>query len=266
MNKGDRDNDYIKYTNVENLTKFVADLVKCGRNSYNYSSLIDKLNWFVGGDIEKIRKLQRKLNSAGLSTKVIEDGVYSYQTEKAWVEFVEKCIIEMMKLHIPLNWRIVKYGFDHYNFVIGGGHYISVHGGDGQTVGYMIYIDDDYNVDVMKSTSKEFMSDFEASVGVKYEVSLDADTSNELSGNSKSKSYGATTPIKGFGTSAGYSESFDGTVTTYSGTLGYGYGSGVLPINKSVGESNNEIILHFNPFEFIKKRLDIVEVNFKNKF
>ncbi len=49
LNKGDRDNDYIKYANVENLTRFVADLVKCGRNSYNYSSLIDKLNWFVGG-------------------------------------------------------------------------------------------------------------------------------------------------------------------------------------------------------------------------
>ncbi len=145
-----------------------------------------------------------------------------------------------------------------------GGHYISAHLVGGLTLGYMIYIDDDYNVDVMKSTSKEFMSNVEASVGVKYEVSFNADTTSALDGLSKSSGYGVEIPLAGFGLGKGQSKSIDGSVTSSSGNVGYGYN--ILPIYMNKGESYNEIIMHFNPVEFIEKYLGVLVNNFKNNF
>ncbi len=168
-----------------------------------------------------------------------------------------------MKLQIPLNWRIVKYGFDHYNFVIGGGHYISAHLGGGVTLGYMVYIDDDYNIDLMISSSKDLMSDREYSGGVKYEISFDANTSSEMAGISYGVDGSKSLKLKGFSAGTGISQSADGFVKSYSGNLSYGVGK--HDKSGSLVKSENQILIHFNPVEFIKNSLKIVTKSIKSK-
>ncbi len=263
LNNGCNNNDYITYQSAENLTKYVKDLEKIIKNRYNFNKKIDYLNWFVGGDSEKILKLQRKLNSSGLSTKVMEDGVYGNLTEKAWVEFVEKAIINLLKLQIPYYLRIGKYVFENYNFVIGGGHYVSVHLINGVTLGYMVYLDDDYNIDVMICSSKDVVNDVEISAGVKYEASFDADTSSSMSGVSNGISFGKDLKYYNFSIGGGVSQSTDGSVTSYAGTIGNGFGNNDFSFN--VSQSENKIVLHFNPVDLIKEKIKIISNGIKDK-
>lgn len=50
---------------------------------------MDALAWFVGGDAEKIRLLQQKLNELGFGEWLEEDGVLGEKTFKAWNKFKE---------------------------------------------------------------------------------------------------------------------------------------------------------------------------------
>ncbi len=252
LNKGCKDNDYITYQSAENLIRFVKDLEKCGKNRYNFNEKINYLNWFVGGDTEKILKLQRKLNSAGLSTKVMEDGVYGYLTEKAWKEYIGEAI-KIALLPVPLK---QKYLFDNHNFVIGYGGYFSVHFMGAISVGVMVYIDDDYEVAIMFSKSDEITIDpAGVSAGIKGEISLDAENVNSMSGNSYVIDAGASTPIVEIGASGGFSRSFDGKTTSYSG--GVSYGPGLIPVDANFGSSNNKLLIQFNAIKWLKSSLNI---------
>lgn len=64
-------------------------LEKCGVPCYSLERKVDELAWFVGGDPDKIRRLQEKLNELGVGNRLTEDGVYGKKTEKAVCEFME---------------------------------------------------------------------------------------------------------------------------------------------------------------------------------
>ncbi len=252
LDKGIKDNDYIKSEHIENIKKCVKDLEKCGEKKYNLINKADKLDWFVGGDFDKILRLQRKINSQNLGIKVEEDVVCSDELEKAWVWYVEE-YIKLAIMPIPMK---VKYAFDNYNFVAGIGIYGSYHKIIGGTLGVMIYIDDDYNIAIMRSKTLDTTSDFEYSIGMTGELSLDADKVVDMEGNSLSFGGGISTPIEEIGINAGYSRSIgDGSVNSFS--LGVSYGKGIVPFGATVGTSVNTLILQFNPVEYIRKTLVI---------
>lgn len=80
LEQGARDNDYIRDENAERLKDAIKDLERCGVWCYSLEDEVIKLAWFVGGDPDKIRKLQQKLNELGISDRLTEDGVYGKKT------------------------------------------------------------------------------------------------------------------------------------------------------------------------------------------
>ena len=50
---------------------------------------MDELAWFVGGDLDKIRQLQQKLNELGIGERLKEDGVFGRKTLAAWNDYKE---------------------------------------------------------------------------------------------------------------------------------------------------------------------------------
>ncbi len=149
-----------------------------------------------------------------------------------------------------------KYLFDNHNFVIGYGGYVSGHFLGAFSVGVMVYIDDDYNVAIVFSKSDEITIDpAEASAGIKGEISLDAENVNSMSGDSYVIDAGASTPIVEIGASGGFSRSFDGKTTSYSG--GISGGPGLIPVDFNLGSSNNELLIQFNAMEWLKCSLNI---------
>ncbi len=253
LDKGIKDNDYIKSKHIENIKKCVKDLEKCGEKKYNLINKANKLDWFVCGDFDKILRLQRKINSQNLVIKVEEDGVYSEELEQAWITYLAKSILEYK---LPPGLKLVDYVFDNYNFVIGLGHYGSAHATGGGTIGYMVYIDDDYNIAIMSSISVESTTDIEWSVGLKGEISFDANEASDMAGDSLTYGVDASTPIVELGVNGGYSKSFgNGSVTSYSGSISYG--NGILPVGISSGASKNVLLIQFNPIEELKKYINL---------
>ena len=90
LEQGLRDNDYIRDENAENLRAALKQLERCGVRCYSLERKVDDLAWFVGGDADKILKLQRALNELGLGERLKEDGVYGKKTEKEVDDVIEK--------------------------------------------------------------------------------------------------------------------------------------------------------------------------------
>ena len=88
LEQGLRDNDYIRDENADNLRTALKQLERCGVRCYSLERKIDDLAWFVGGDPDKIRKLQQALNELGAGEKLEEDGVYGEKTKTAADTFI----------------------------------------------------------------------------------------------------------------------------------------------------------------------------------
>ena len=102
-----RQNDYITDETAAKLKSVADDLNACGVNVGFIYQKIDKLAWFVGGDPDKILKVQQLLNSTGLTSHLTEDGVYGQQTREAEEHIVEQFRENLEK--ILLNGEAVKY-------------------------------------------------------------------------------------------------------------------------------------------------------------
>lgn len=82
-----RENNYITDKTASILKKAGRNLSNCGI-SISIDSAVDELAWFVGGEPEKIRKLQSKLNEMHMGGRLTEDGVYGKKTLQAWLTFL----------------------------------------------------------------------------------------------------------------------------------------------------------------------------------
>ena len=88
-------NDFVKDENGIFFKKPIFELEKCGIKCYDLCSKMDDFMWYVGGDPAKIKELQCKLNSLGISGqngRLKEDGVYGKETLSAWNKFFEKLV------------------------------------------------------------------------------------------------------------------------------------------------------------------------------
>ena len=90
LEQGLRDNDYIRDENAENLRATLKQLERCGVRCYSLERKVDDLAWFVGGDPDKIRKLQQKLNELGIGERLKEDGVFGRKTLESWLSFINR--------------------------------------------------------------------------------------------------------------------------------------------------------------------------------
>ncbi len=259
LDKGIRDGDYMVKEKLNKIKLFFADIEKCDGKSYtlnNISKVLAKLDWFVGGNINEILKLQRKLNSKDLSSKLKEDGVFGKLTEQLLIEYIK---VSMYK-KLPLKVKQAKHIIDNNDVVIGIGWYGAAHEGAGGSIGTMIYMDEDFDICVMDAKSTEITFDADISVGAKLELSLNAGEASNMAGLSYTGNLGLSEPVVELGISGGLSQSLDGSVSSVS--LSGSYGLGFVPFTANGGISYNEPIANYNPVEYIKKRLGINQNNY----
>lgn len=81
LEQGLRDNDYSRDENADGLRTALKQLERCGIQCYSLESTVDDLAWFVGGDEDKIRRLQCKLNELKIGGHLTEDGIYGKKTD-----------------------------------------------------------------------------------------------------------------------------------------------------------------------------------------
>ena len=92
LDEADRNGDYITDDTKERLLAVVSELSRCGVSTTWLDRKVDKLAWFIGGNSERIREIQRELNVL-LGKNIEEDGVYGPETEEA-VERMETEILQ----------------------------------------------------------------------------------------------------------------------------------------------------------------------------
>ena len=88
--RNERENNYITDDTARKLRDAASELGRCGVSIGFADSSIERLNWFVGGDPDKIRRLQSKLNQLGVGQHLEEDGVYGEKTKEAVDNAIEK--------------------------------------------------------------------------------------------------------------------------------------------------------------------------------
>lgn len=89
--RGKTNNDFVKDENGIFFKKAIFELEKCSIKCYDLCNKIDDFMWYVGGNAAKIKELQCKLNSLGISGqngRLKEDGVYGRETLSAWNKFL----------------------------------------------------------------------------------------------------------------------------------------------------------------------------------
>ena len=86
--RNERENNYITDETARKLRDAANELGRCGVSVGFADSSIERLNWFVGGDANKIRQLQQKLNELALGERLEEDGVYGEKTLRVWSKFL----------------------------------------------------------------------------------------------------------------------------------------------------------------------------------
>ena len=107
--KNERENNYITDETARKLRDAVGELGYCGISVGFADSAIERLDWFVGGDSNKIRRLQQKLNELGLGTRLEEDGVFGNKTLNACEVFLRKLdqgAVPMLRWIDPLQSHI----------------------------------------------------------------------------------------------------------------------------------------------------------------
>ena len=90
LTKNERENNYITDETARKLRDAANELGRCGVSVGFADSSIERLNWFVGGDPDKIRKIQQLLNTTGLVFHLTEDGVYGQKTAEAEKHIVDR--------------------------------------------------------------------------------------------------------------------------------------------------------------------------------
>ncbi len=90
LSTAERENSYITDPTAIVLRVAASELDRCNISPRISDSSIDRLAWFVGGDAEKIRQLQRKLNELNITARLTEDGVYGRKTLAASNTFAER--------------------------------------------------------------------------------------------------------------------------------------------------------------------------------
>ena len=99
--RNERENNYITDETARKLRDAASELGRCGVSVGFADSSIDRLNWFVGGDADKIRRLQSKLNELRVGEHLTEDGVYGKKTDTARSALLD----ELMRGTFPtLTW------------------------------------------------------------------------------------------------------------------------------------------------------------------
>ncbi len=203
--------------------------------------MVYELAWFVGGDINKIKKLQGTLRRQGYS-KVVQDGVYGVEIEQAWLDYVYK--------------TLEPYGS--YNFVVGASGHFSGHamalGGD---LNLGIYIDEDFNIGITRTYGAEASTSFsKPSFGGSIEWSKTAMTLEDLGGKSVTNTAYGRIPLTKIDVSKGQSRSFyKGDVIVDSLSISFNGGAPKYGIN--TGASNTVLVKNFNPKEWLKEKLGI---------
>ncbi len=286
LSKGIKDNDYIVTENADNLKKLIKDVVNCGEKNYNLTTSIDKLSWFIGGDKEKILKLQKMLNAQTVtSVKLLEDGVFGRLTKSAWLSFISQVLDieqEVLLINGIKNIIFSKEEFkkslergpvvtddDGKNLVLGFGYYNSFHIMGGVSAGQTIYIDDKLNIAIMNTTVLNATANVEFSQGLTFEISTTASSVSDMSGWSTTGA-GSFAPvlieklIKGvnssnvtgpLGVSLGHSDADGSDITADSFSVSYGKGVTLSDIN--FGRSYSSPIVQFNPIKWIESYIGI---------
>ncbi len=248
LNKGCRANDFIKAENAEPMRKYTDDLEKCTEKSYSLGSKIDKLDWFVGGDENKIVQLQEKLNAEGVFYLLV-DGVFGKLTEDAFIRYIDKL------LKLSENGPIVVVDEDNKSWVIGLGAYQSGHIMAGGSLGKMVYWDDKGNIAIMNTYVANATTDVEYTGGRTFEMSTTAKNVNDMAGKSFVVGGGGDVWFGGISGTHATSLS-DSSITTKSISAYTGLG-GFLPFGGGAGISSNVPLLQFNPKEWLKNYLGI---------
>ena len=88
--RNERENNYITDETARKLRDAVSELGHCGISVGFADSAIDRLDWFVGGDSDKIRRLQNKLNELGIGQRLEEDGVFGLKTLETFLSFINR--------------------------------------------------------------------------------------------------------------------------------------------------------------------------------
>lgn len=82
-------NNYMKTKNAVNLSAALDDLDKCKISvPIGINDKIFSLDWYVGGEENKIKEVQRGLNGYFGTKQLLEDGVYGEKTKDALHDFV----------------------------------------------------------------------------------------------------------------------------------------------------------------------------------
>ncbi len=235
--------DYILDENKENLIKFIEDIDRCNTKCYNLIKMVYELAWFVGGDVNKIKRLQATLKRQGY-TKVELDGVYGVETEQAWINYVNKTVSKYERYNDVNVWGT-------------GGSVSFAAKKKSASIGLMMYIDDDFNILLMKTGGASVTTEDGISVSDTYEWSRTATTVYDMAGSSVTYGAGFGTPIEKVGVSVGHSKSLgDGgaiTSNSISGTIGFSD----QMVSGSAGVSENVILADFNPKKWVRKNLGI---------